>query len=288
MSDMLNLNQVRAFVAVIDSGGFAEAARRLDCAQPTVTQLVQRLEAALGAQLIIRGRIRCVPSPHGEIFLPHARGLVRAEQQAAESVRAKSLRIGASGNIGTYLLPTYLKHFRERVETKFDLLIGTNPETAEKMKRGEIDLAVVEWWNHIPGFAARIWRRERLVVIVPPTHAWAHQKRIPKKWLLEVAMIGGEAGTGTGRLLQGILGENARVSMQLGSTAAVKEAVKAGLGISLVFLSSVAEELRTGSLCALELEGKPVDKELVIVAPEGIPPTAASSRFINFLEAEAA
>jgi len=285
---MLNLNQVRAFVEVIDSGGFAEAARRLDCAQPTVTQLVQKLETALGAQLIIRGRIRCIPSPDGKTFLPHARGLIRAERQAAESVTARSLRIGASGNIGTYLLPRYLKGFGESEVTNLDLVIGTNPEVAEKIKRGEIDLAVMEWWNDSPGFAARPWRREQLVIIVPPNHAWARQKRIPKKWLLEVAMIGGESDTGTGRLLQGILGADARVSMQLGSTAAVKEAVKAGLGISLVFLSSVADELRAGSLCALDLEGKPVEKELVIVAPEGLPPTAASSRFIDFLEAEAA
>jgi DNA-binding transcriptional LysR family regulator len=278
----LNLTQVKAFVMVIDTGGFQEAARKLGCAQPTVTQLIRKLETDLAVQLVVRSRGNATPTPAGSRFLPHARRLLRAEELATRSIANHSLVIGASGNVGTYVLPPFLKQFGERSGTKPELVIATNPEIADRIESGDVDMAVMEWWDGRPGFDVEVWRSERLVVIVPPEHEWARSKAIPREWLLEVAMIGGESGTGTGRLLQAVLGANSSrfgVSMNLGSTAAVKEAVKAGLGISLVFLSSVRDDVRAGTLCAVELTGEPIQKELVVVVPENVPQTAPSAHF---------
>jgi DNA-binding transcriptional LysR family regulator len=283
----LNLSQVRAFLAVIDTGGFQEAARMLGCAQPTVTQLLRKLETDLAVQLVVRNRRGAATTPAGAALLPHARRLLRAEQRAVASVANSSLAIGASGNIGTYLLPPLLQRFAKLSDVKAALVIATNPEIAERVEAGDVDIAVMEWWSDCPGFKAEVWHRERLVVIVPPGHTWARDKVIPRDWLLEVSMLGGEPGSGTGRLLQGVFGKEAnriRVSMNLGSTAAVKEAVKAGLGISLVFLSSVRDEVSAGSLCALDLEGEPLEKELIVVMPEDVPPTAPSARFRELLK----
>lgn len=282
----LQLSQVRAFVTVIDTGGFLEAARKLDCAQPTVTQLVRKLESELGVQLIVRNRRGATTTPAGAAFLPHARRLLNAEARAIASVSNCSLCVGASGNIGTYLLPSVLKKFHRVSDIRPELTIGPNLEIADRVETGDIDVALMEWWDDRPGLRAEIWRRERLVVIVAPDHPWARKKSIPKNWLLDTEMLGGEPGSGTGRLLRRVFGENAsgiRVSMNLGSTAAVKEAVKAGLGISLVFESSVRDEVRTGALCAVQLAGGPVEKDLFIITPEDVPDTAPSARFRDFM-----
>jgi len=283
----LNLSQVRAFLAVIDTGSFQEAARMLGCAQPTVTQLVRKLETDLAVQLVVRNRRGAVATRGGAAFLPHARRLLRAEQRAVASVTNSSLAIGASSNVGTYLLQPFLRRFAGISDTRPELVIATNPEIAERVEAGDVDIGVMEWWSDCPGFTAEVWHRERLVVIVPPDHIWARDKAIPRDWLLEVTMLGGEAGSGTGRLLQGVFGKKAeriRVSMSLGSTAAVKEAVKAGLGISLVFLSSVRDEVAAGSLCAVDLDGEPLEKELVVVMPEDVPATAPAARFRSLLK----
>ena len=282
----LNLAQVRAFLAVIDTGGFLQAAHKLGCAQPTVTQLVRKLETDLAVQLVVRSRSGAVATPAGAHFLSHARRLLKAEERAIASVSNQSLAIGASGNIGTYLLLPFLRRFGEMSDARPELVIASNPEIADRVESGDVDMAVMEWWDGRKGFASELWRRERLVVIVAPDHAWARKKAIPRDWLLEVAMIGGEAGSGTGRLLQGIFGTDAsriRVSMNLGSTAAVKEAVKAGLGISLVFLSAVSDEVRAGTLCALNLDGEPIEKELFVVMPQSVPPSAPSALFRDLL-----
>lgn len=279
---MLNLSQVQAFLAVIENGGFQGAAHALGLAQPTVSHQLRKLEEALGAQLVVRARNGSQPTRDGTAFLPYARGLVRTAARALSAVGGRSLAIGASGNIGTYLLPSPLHRFATETGAAFDLVLGTNPETAGRLESGEVDMAVMEWWDGRPGFQAMPWRREPMVVIVSPRHPWAQRRQIAKALLLDQPLIGGEPGTGTGQLLQKAFGRNAprlRVTMQLGSTAAVKEAVKAGLGISLVLAGAAADDVKAGTLAALRLHDADLTKELVVVLPEDTPPSAPAARF---------
>lgn len=285
---MLNLSQVQTFLAVIDEGGFQGAAQALGLAQPTVSQQLRKLEETLGAQLVVRTRNGSQPTPDGRAFLPYARGLVRTAERALSAVGGRALSIGASSNIGTYLLPKRLHRFASDTGAGFDLMLGSNPETAERLDGGEVDVAVMEWWDGRPGFSASPWRREPMVVIVAPTHPWAKRRSVTKALLLDQPMIGGEPGTGTGTLLNKVFGRNAarlRVSMQLGSTAAVKEAVKAGLGISMVLAGAVDEEVQAGTLTALKLADADIAKDLFVVLPDDAPETSAAARFAASLSA---
>ena len=103
------------------------------------------------------------------------------------------------------------------------------------------------------------WRSEPIVLIVPPDHPLAEDRQISKRKLAELDLLGGEPGTGTGRLLESYFADGVsppRIALQLGSTEAVKEAVKAGLGVSLVLRSAVAEEVRNGSRICSGIVGK--------------------------------
>jgi DNA-binding transcriptional LysR family regulator len=285
---MLNLSQVQTFLAVIDEGGFQGAAQALGLAQPTVSQQLRKLEEALGVQLLVRTRNGSEPTGDGRVFLPYARGLIRTAERALAAVGGRSLSIGASSNVGTYLLPRRLHRFASETGAGFDLVLGSNPETAGRLDGGEVDVAVMEWWDNRPGFSATPWRREPMVVIVAPTHPWAQRRSVTKALLLDQPLIGGEPGTGTGQLLRKAFGRNAsrlRVTMQLGSTAAVKEAVKAGLGISLVLAGTVEEEVAAGTLKALRLSDADLSKELYIVLPDDTPETAPAARFAAALVA---
>lgn len=283
---MIDLERVATFLAVAVSGGFREAARRTGLSQPAVTQHVKRLEQTLNVNLINRNNAGSTLTPEGRAFLPYAENLVRTYDRARALFERSSIVIGASSNAGIYLLQPYLKAYREVSAHKLELIIDDNPTIAGKLERLEIDVAIMEWWDHRPGFAAIVWRREELVVIVPKNHPWAGMRGIPRAWLKGQDLLGGEAGTGTGRVLQELLGNDAGtvgVSMQLGSTEAVKNAVRAGLGISLVMASAVERESRSGELCSILIEGTPPAKDIYLIRRESGAHDTPALQFTNFL-----
>lgn len=285
---MLNLDQVEAFIAVVETQGFREAAARLGCSQPTVSQQLRKLEESLGVELIARSRMQSTPTLQGARLIPLARSLLRTAARARDVVSAHRLTIGASSNIGIYLLQPYVARISRVLGSavNIDLRIAGNPEIADALSAGELDVAVMEWWDKKEGVIAKRWRQEKLVVIVSPSHAWAKKKTLRFSELLEEAMIGGEAGTGTGTLLQKIFGKNAskmRISMNVGSTEAVKAAVKAGLGISLVFASAVEAEVRSGSLRALSVSEANIAKDLFVILPEQMLSDSPAHQFAQML-----
>jgi DNA-binding transcriptional LysR family regulator len=287
---VLNLSQLEAFVSVAELGGFREAAERLGLSQPTISQQLKKLEDDLKVTLIARDRVRCVPTASGERLLPFARNILAAASRAADVAAGRRLVVGASSNIGIYLLQPYVARYARQhgAATAIDVRIGTNPEIANRLSNGEVDVAVMEWWDRRPGFDARIWRQEQIVVIVPPDHRFARHKSVKPEWLFEEPLIGGEPGTGTGTLLQKVFGKNAsrlKVTMALGSTEAVKSAVKEGLGISLVFASAVAAEARAGTLRSLPVAGSKIEKDLYVVLPQEAPSASPPKAFAAMLTA---
>lgn len=284
---MLDLNQVRAFLAVVDTAGFSRAAEALGTTQPVVSQQIRRLETELGVRLLVRGHAKTVPTGEGWRLLPYARALVRTEARARDSVSQESLVIAASSNIGTYVLPGILSAYRRDEPTgEVELLIGTNADAAGHIESGAADVALMEWWDDRSGFDARVWHREELVVIVGKGHRWAGRRTVPKDALFGETLIGGEAGTGTGQALRQVFGRSAtrlEIGLTVGSTAAVKEAVKAGLGISIVMASSVREETANGSLSRLSIAGTTLAKDLYAIVASDQPATSPPSRFNRYL-----
>jgi DNA-binding transcriptional LysR family regulator len=95
--------------------------------------------------------------------------------------------------------------------------------------------------------------------------------------------LGGEAGTGTITLLKkqlGPLAEGLTAIGGFGNTEAVKRAIRAGRGVSLVLAATVADEVQAGQLVALPLKGIELVKELKVISPVGVPDAAPAARFV--------
>jgi DNA-binding transcriptional LysR family regulator len=128
------------------------------------------------------------------------------------------------------------------------------------VENNDIDLGVVEAPVMNKNLVVEECRKDRLVAIVPPQHALASQQSVAVKELLENAYIAREEGSGTREVIQEYLAElglpasDVHVSMELGSPEAIKGAVEAGMGISIVSEVTIHKELQLGSLVALELD----------------------------------
>ena len=285
--ELLNLTWVRSFLAVVEDGSFQAAAKRLGLAQPTISLHIQKLEDQLGTTLLERSRNHCQPTPAALAFIPHGESLITLNQRAVASVTTDTPRIGASSNIGIYLLQPYLKSYRNQYAEPFELIIDQNPRIADMLETGELDIGLMEWWDHREGFASESWKSEPLVLIVAPDHPWAGREAIMRDELQQVPLLGGEPGTGTGRLLSSFFGHGWQPpasTLQLGSTEAVKQAVKCGLGISLVLQSCVQSELREGSLAAIPLAHPGVSKTLWVIWRNNTAQRGeAPHRFVNHI-----
>ncbi|NBD32615.1 MAG: LysR family transcriptional regulator [Cyanobacteria bacterium] len=291
----MNLEYIKTFLTVARTKSFRVAARELGISQPSVSQHIKKLEESLNSQLIIRDRGGNQLTLKALTFLPYAESIVYVVERSKSALQEKNLNfsIGASSNIGIYILPPYLKRYLTSFEDppRVELKINSNPQIADKLAFGEVDLAVMEWWDHRLGFSAHLWGYEELVLITPPDHPWQNLPVITKGFLQDIELLGGERGTGTGRLLKQYLGSKAetmQVSMQLGSTEAVKQAVQAGLGVSLVLADSVTQEVQNGTLKAIpiDLDGIPLRKELFLVWRNSLPADSSPIQFAQMLLAE--
>lgn len=271
----LDLDLVAAFVAVAETGGFHAAARRLGVSQPLVSQRVRRLEERLGVVLLARQREGCTPTRDGALFLPHARRALAAARQAETLFAGRPLVVGAASNPGIYVLPRVLT-------PEITLRLGTNPETLSRLEAGEIDLAILEWWEERPGFRAVVWREEALIGIVPPGHPFAREGSVPLRRFLAEPLIGGEPGTGTARLLgEALVGEPLPPPARtMGSTDGVKRAVAAGLGVSIVLACAARDEIAAGSLVPVRFPDASLVRRFHVAWPEDLPETAPENAFL--------
>ena len=285
---MLNLSFVRTFVTLIETGSFSDTARRLEMAQPTVSQHLKKLETLLGVMLVERSNTYCTPTARGQALLPYAHSLLSCAARLESAVSGDHICIGCSGNIAAYYISADLRRFvdQEDKDVSWEITTATNPEIADKLAFGEIDFAAMEWPDKRSGIDVRPWRVEPLVVIVPPDHHLARARTISVEEMLELDIIGGERGSGTGTVLGEALGSKVRklrLTHTLHSTEAVKSAVRAGLGCSIVLRGAVKSDVAAGNLKMLSVKGTKLEKTFYIATPSGLSAQTLPARLAAFL-----
>jgi DNA-binding transcriptional LysR family regulator len=265
------LDHLRHFVLIVDHGTFTEAARHAHLSQPALTASIHRLEDRVGARLLSRGRRGAELTTAGRAFLPRARAALAAWQDGTravaeiEGLHSGEVRLGAGATVCTYLLPPVLAAFRRAHRTiTFVLRESTTDEALDGLARGELDLALV---------AAKKgdrWRSDQLVLVAA------------RGWDGDVAtapFVTFRTGATTRELLDRYF-PSARIVMELGSIAAVKENVRAGIGIALVSRHAIEDEVTRGRLIVLDDRRTPITRTLRIVhrGLDRLPPAAAALR----------
>ncbi len=146
---MLDLTQLRSFVAVEQMGSFTLAAERLGLGQSTVSQHIQRLEAELGRKLLTRDTHRVVLTGDGEALLGHARQMLSVEAEvrqlfAGNSLRG-NLRLGVSEDFVTSQLPDVLEEFvRSHPSVDLELTVALSGVLYEMQDNGDLDLVLAK------------------------------------------------------------------------------------------------------------------------------------------------
>ncbi len=259
----MTLEQLRIFVAVAERQHMTRAAAALNLAQSAVSAAVAALEARHKVKLFHRVGRGILLTEAGALFLTEARAVLARAQTAEQrlfdlgGLKRGRLRLRASQTIAGYWLPRHLASFsRAYPGIELALAIGNTAEAAAAVLDGSADLGFAEGLVSDPLLTSQQVARDRLVLVVAPSHPWANRKQVPlydfptSDWILR------EEGSGTRAIFETALAEAgihmppARIVMSLPSNEAVRGAAAAGLGAAALSASVVAPMLEAGLLVA--------------------------------------
>jgi len=259
--------RLQVFFTVARLLSFTKAAETLHMTQPAVTFQVRQLEEYFNTRLFDRTHNRINLTEAGDRVYGYADKIFELYGEMENSVRemtgeiSGSLTIGASTTIAEYMLPSLLGDFKKRYpDINIHLKVSNTEGIVSMVENNTIDLGVVEAPVGNKNLVVERCRPDHLVAIVPPDHPETERETLTYEDLIKYPFICREEGSGTREVINEYLslvssGPDAlNISMELGSPEAVKGAVEAGMGISVVSQATVQKELRLGTLVAINLD----------------------------------
>lgn len=286
------LQQLRLFEAVSRHRSYTRAAEELCLTQPAVHSQVRRLEEIVGLPLIERVGKRLFLTQAGEqvsaaalAILAQLRTLTGAIADMKGTV-AGPLRIAVVTS-AKFFMPHFLGLFvHEHPDVSPQLTVTNRARVLERLSENADDFVVM---GQIPSdvpLAVRPFMENPLVVVAHPDHPLAHENSIPLKRIVEERFLLREVGSGTRSAAAQFFadhGLNVVPYMELGSSEAIKQAIMANLGISVLSLSSLELELESGRLVTLDAAGFPLQRMWYAVHLPGKHLGLTASSFLDFL-----
>jgi DNA-binding transcriptional LysR family regulator len=293
----MDLGLLELFCVVFEERGFSKAAARLNLTQPTISEHIRTLEEQFGTPLFDRTGRQVRPTGAGELLYKHGRHLIDLRRTIHEAMSdylhslEGELRISASTIPGEYLLPRILGRFHKQYP-KVEVLVSISD--TERVHRD------IEGFSADLGFAgARIhdgdlqferFASDNLILVVPKSSRWGKRHELSLNELRSVPLLVREPGSGTRAIFErklktlGYSLSDFNVLAQLGSTASIKEAVGAGVGVSITSSVAVRHELRCGLMRQVRiLELGRLRRDFYIVRNKRRTPSPSSKALLHFI-----
>ncbi|WP_208611422.1 LysR substrate-binding domain-containing protein [Streptomyces bungoensis] len=276
-----DLESLRLLVLVADLGSLGRAAERLRISQPSASRRLSTLERGLGLVLVDRTRRGSRLTLSGQVVAGHARRVLDELDELLAGAgrlrdrREAELRVAASLTIAEYLLPVWISELRaRRPELYIGLQVTNSEHVPELVESGEADLGFIEGPRLSRVMSTRRVAEDRLVVVVDPGHPWARRREpLSARELSRTPLVLRESGSGTRQTLDRALYlagcERVRPLVELGSTAAVRGAVIAGTGPSVLSELAVRGDIAEGRLIGVDVAGVDLTRDLRAVWPTG-------------------
>ncbi len=292
-----DLRQLEIFSKVVELASFSKAARAVSLAQASVSERIATLENMVGTKLLDRLGRKVVPTGAGELLYKHAvllldmKGTASLEMQEFLGLRRGEIQMGASTIPGEYILPGIIGHFKKKYpEVSVALTVADTGAIHRRVLDGDFELGVVgSRISHKALIFHELWEDE-LVLAVPGGHPWKKEKEVSVEQLCKEPFIFRESGSGTSKILESYLKEAGARGLEdlkpvatLGSSTAVKEGIKAGLGVSILSSRAIETELKTGLLKALRIRGLSMGRSFYLIRDKRRVASPLTRAMVDFL-----
>lgn len=291
------LRQLKVFESVARHLSFSRAAEELHLTQPAVSTQVRTLEGHIGLELFEQLGKKIYLTPAGAELLEHSRAIIQQFRQAEEALDQFKGVSGGALNVavisaGDYFFPRLLVQFAGRHSgVRLNLTVHNRAELLGQLAANRTDLAVMVRPPLDLDTVNQSFAPHPYVIVAPPGHPLAGLRNIPMKVLKREAFIAREQGSDTWHSMADAFGAQFRslnIAMEIKSTETIKQAVIAGMGVAFLSAHTTSQELKAGSLVALDVEGFPVMLDWYVVHRKNkrLPPVAQA--FKDFLLADGA
>lgn len=274
----IKLDDVQAFVAVAEYGGFARAADELGITQSALSRRIKKLEEALGARLLDRTTRRVAVSVVGQEFLPEAIRLVDEFDQSLRDIRdliqirTGNVAISTNMTVADTLLPEIIAQFRHaHPRVRVRITESSSPGALERVLRRDSELAIAQFGEGRPELAYEPLFEDRFVLVCHRDHPLAGATDLKWRDLAEHNFIRMRAGSGTTNLLERTLGDQLQHlsgDLEVGHFNALLALVGRNLGVSAI--PTLVQLKRTDlDLVARGIGGPVISRTLGIVTYRG-------------------
>ncbi|MFH0784267.1 MAG: selenium metabolism-associated LysR family transcriptional regulator [Pseudomonadota bacterium] len=272
----IETRHLQIFVAVYKTKSFTKAAELLYTSQPTVSEHMQNLEARLNCRLFDRLGRSILPTAAAQLLYPRAIAILedlrRLEDDITSTGNSMSgeLIIGASTIPGTYILPAVAASFKNDFPgISFEIRINDSAKIVEAVAENELFIGIVGAKIPAAKLLFRPFTEDELILAAAGSNPLPGE--ITMADLCKLPFIVRERGSGTRKSIESLLArqhsslDQLTICATLGSSAAVKEAVKADLGVSVISRSAVRDELQNGTVREITVAGLTMKRNFYIV-----------------------
>lgn len=293
----MDLWQLQVYCKVVDLKSFSKAGEAVHLSQPTVSSHIKDLEEHFGTRLIDRMSRQVFPTKAGELLYDYARRLL-ALRDKAESAMAEfsgemkgRIAIGGSTIPAGYLLPKLVGLFSNTYpDVRISVAVGDTSEILDKTVSGHIEMSIVGAISQNKKLQQTSLINDQMVLVIPSDHKWAHRQRVKLLDLLKEPFIIRELGSGTLKSIdqalqkKGLSVGDLNIIAEMGSTEAVRQAIKSKVGISILSAIAVSEECRANHLKMLMIDGIDLHRNFYLTTHRQRSPSPLCRAFIDFLQ----
>jgi LysR family transcriptional regulator, low CO2-responsive transcriptional regulator len=289
------LHQLDIFAEVIRQKSITRAAEALHMTQPAVSIQLKQLQESVDVPLIhFVGRSLHLTEAGEELLsMQH----IISEKADAFEEYVSELKGGLKGNLkisaastAKYFLPYILGAFQKKYpHVKISLKVTNRNEVLQHIQKNEYQLAILTQLPAETGIISHAFLENPLVMACHPDHPLRSKRSISLKELGNESFVFREPGSGTRMVMEKLLSDSGikpYIAMELGTNEAVKQAVMAGIGISLISKISMYSELNLGSVAQLQVKHLPVQTHWHTIYKTDKVISRVIRNFLDFLQNE--
>lgn len=294
----ITLQQMEALIYLVEERSFSRAAKRMLLTQPALTKNIRNVEDCLDVKVVNRSKAGISLTPEGKILYDIALRMVKLRKEAGEKIQklhentGGDIYIGASTIPATYIIPHAMSAFKkDHADIRIFIKTEDSEEVLNMVLDREVEIGCIgkEPLNR-KLMAEPLWS-DRLILVVPKHHRFVKKGSIDISELLAEPFVLRERGSATRSVFEAYLKEKKSINLsqlnicgELGSSEAIREAVIAGLGVSVLSVHAVKRELVSRLLYEIPITSCRIERKFYLIYLKSFDFRPHHQTFVHFLK----